>query len=63
MLLTIGRTGSNAQIILGLSKAHGYVLKRIESQTGFRRGLEHVMDFRQYSVFGQPHGYCGWYSR
>jgi hypothetical protein len=40
-----------------------FVLKCHEPQLGFRLGLEHMMDFRQYRVFGQPQGYCGWYSR
>ena len=44
-------------------KRFGWVLKPHESQPSFRRGPEQVMDFRQYSVFGQPHGYCGWNSR
>jgi hypothetical protein len=27
------------------------------------RGKLYLMDLRQYNVFGQPHGYCGWYKR
>jgi hypothetical protein len=38
------------------------VLKSQESKPGFQR-LVNVMDFRQYSVFGEAQGYCGWYSR
>lgn len=45
------------------AKQFDRVPRRRESQAGFQRDLEDPMNFRQYSVFDQPHGYCGWYNR
>ena len=36
---------------------------RLKRMRALRHPLRQRIDLRQYSVLGQAHGYCGWYSR
>ena len=62
MLRTTGRSRFESSDHQAGAELLKRVLKRRESQAVSQRGFENLINFRQYSVFDQPQGYCGRYN-